>query len=429
LGNDKKQEETLGSFMRSILAAAALALSTGLATAQVTVKWLHIEANPAQVKIWEEVARDFEAKNPGVKVDMQYLENEAYKAKAPTLLQSRDRPHIIYSWAGGVLKAQAEAGVLEDITSQVQEFKAGLSPSAVAAFTIGGKIYGLPHTVSQVGFMANKELLGRAGLDAAKILTWDDLLDATRKLKAAGITPIAVGGADKWPVHFYWTHLAGRIGGKAAFDAALKGQDGGFEGETFQKAGELFKQLVDLQPFQNGFLGFKSQQAIGHFGDGKAAMILAISSFYHTQKVFAVDKVGISDDKLAWINFPVVPGGKGAATDTLGGVNGWLITKGAPKEAVNFVKHFISPDVQKRLAAGNFLIPTVTGAESGLGSAFMRNIAQNIARSQYHQNFWDQDLGPSVGRVVNDATAELAGGTMTPRQVAKAIQDAFRQGN
>ena len=419
----------MGMFRRALLAVAGVALSTGLAAAQTTVKWLHIEANPAQVKIWEEVAREFEAKNPGVKVDMQYLENEAYKAKAPTLLQSKDRPHIIYSWAGGVLRSQVEAGVLEDITAQVQDFKETLSASAVAAFTLGGKIYGLPHTVSQVGFMANKDLLAKAGVDAAGIKTWDDLLDATKKLKAAGITPIAVGGADKWPVHFYWTHLAGRIGGKAAFDAALKGQNGGFEGEVFQKSGELFKQLVDLQPFQNGFLGFKSQQAIGHFGDGKAAMILAISSFYHTQKVFAVDKVGISDDKLAWISFPTVPGGKGEATDTLGGINGWIITKGAPKEAVNFVKHFISPDVQKRLAGGNFLIPTVKGAESGLGSPFMRNIAQNIARSNYHQNFWDQDLGPSVGRVVNDATAELAGGTMTPKQAAKAIQDAFRQGN
>jgi raffinose/stachyose/melibiose transport system substrate-binding protein len=158
--------------------------------------------------------------------------------------------------------------------------------------------------------MANKELLGKAGVDAGSIKTWDDLLDAVRKLKAAGITPIAVGGADKWPVHFYWTHLAGRIGGKPAFEAALKGQNGGFEAETFQKAGELFKQLIDLQPFQNGFLGFKSQQAIGHFGDGKAAMILAISSFYHTQKVFAADKTGISDDKLAWINFPPCRAGR-----------------------------------------------------------------------------------------------------------------------
>ena len=419
----------MGMLRQTILAACGVALSAGLAAAQTTVKWLHIEANPAQVKIWEEVARDFEAKNPGVKVDMQYLENEAYKAKAPTLLQSKDRPHIIYSWAGGVLKSQVEAGVLEDITAQVADYKDKLSASAVAAFTVDGKIYGLPHTVSQVGFMANKDLLGKAGVDVASIKTWDDLLGAVKKLKAAGITPIAVGGADKWPVHFYWTHLAGRIGGKAAFQAALKGENGGFEADTFQKSGELFKQLVDLAPFQNGFLGFKSQQAIGHFGDGKAAMILAISSFYHTQKVFAVDKVGISDDKLAWINFPTVAGGKGEATDTLGGINGWIVTKGAPKEAVNFVKHFISEDVQKRLAAGNYLIPTYKGAESGLGSAFMRNIAQNIAASKYHQNFWDQDLGPSVGRVVNDATAELAGGTMTPPQVAKAIQSAFKQGN
>ena len=58
----------------------------------------------------------------------------------------------------------------------------------------------------------------------------------------------------------------------------MRGENGGFDGETFQKAGELFKQFVDLQPFQTGFLGFKNQQAVGYFGDGKAAMTLAIST-------------------------------------------------------------------------------------------------------------------------------------------------------
>lgn len=419
----------MARFKGLLVGAVALAFSAGAAVAQTTVKWLHIEANPVVVKIWDEVAREFEAKNPGVKVEMQYLENEAYKAKAPTLLQSKDRPHIIFSWAGGVLKSQVEAGVLEDITAAMQGYKDNLSASAVDAFTVDGKIYGVPYGVSQVGFMANKDLLAKAGVDAGKIATYDDFLDAVKKLKAAGVTPLAVGGADKWPVHFYWTNLAVRLGGKAAMQAALKGQDGGFEGETFQKSGELFKQLVDLQPFQNGFLGFKSQQAIGHFGDSKAAMLLAISSFYHTQKVFAVDKTGVPDDKLTWINFPTVPGGKGLPSDTLGGINGWLVTKGAPKEAVAFLKYFVSAEPQKRLAAGNFVVPVYKGAEAGLGSAFMRNIAQNIANSSYHQNFYDQDLGPSVGRVVNDATTEIAAGTMTPKQAAKAIQDAFRQGN
>ena len=108
----------MGWLKRLLLAAAALSLAIGAAAADTTVKWLHLEMNPAQVKIWEEVARAYEAAHPGVKIEMQFLENEAYKAKLPTILQSKDRPNIIYSWAGGVLKAQIEAGVLEDITDQ-----------------------------------------------------------------------------------------------------------------------------------------------------------------------------------------------------------------------------------------------------------------------------------------------------------------------
>ncbi len=419
----------MNALNRVLAASVALTLSASAAMAQTTVKWLHLEVNPAQIKIWEEVAREFEAKNPGTKVEMQFLENESYKAKLPTLLQSNDRPHIIYSWAGGVLKAQVEAGVLQDITGQIGDVRDTISPAALAAFTVGGKTYGLPHAQSQVGFLYNKELMAKGGVDGSTIKTWDDLLGAVRKLKAAGVTPITVGGGDKWPLHFYWTNLAVRIGGKAAFEAALQGKDGGFEGETFQKAGDYMKQLVDLQPFQNGFLGFKNPQSTGFFGDGKAAMTLVISTVYHQQKALAADKVGIPDDKLGWFDFPVVPGGKGEASDTLGGINGWLLTRGAPKAALDFVKHFISKDVQMRLAGANFLIPVVKGADQGISNAFMRNIAQNLARSKYHQNFYDQDLGPSVGRVVNDATAELAGGSMTPRQVAKAVQDAWKQGN
>lgn len=418
------------SFLRTLAFAAAVStLASGAATAQTTVKWLHIEQNPVQVKIWEEVARRFEAKHPGVKVEMQFLENEAYKAKLPTILQSRDRPHILYSWAGGVLKAQVEAGVLEDMSAGVGDYKANLSPGAVEAFTVDGKLYGLPYNVSQVGFMYNKDLFAKAGVDGAKVKSWDDLLDAVKKLKTAGVTPIAVGGGDKWPLHFYWTHLAVRLGGKPAFEAALKGQNGGFEGEVFQKSGELMKQLVDLEPFQTGFLGFKNQQALGFFGDGKAAMNLAISHHSATQRALAADKKGIPEDKLGWIDFPMPAGAKGQPTDTLGGINGWLVTKGAPKESIEFLKAFVSDEVQRELAKNNFIIPTFKGSEAALGAAFMQNVAKNMAASTYHQNFYDQDLGPSVGRVVNDAVAEIAGGSMTPKQAAKAIQDAYKQGN
>ena len=419
----------MGLLKRLLVAATGLTLAVGTAAADTTVKWLHIEVNPAQVKIWDEVARAYEAAHPGVKVEMQFLENEAYKAKLPTILQSKDRPHVIYSWAGGVLKAQIEAGVLEDITDQVKGYSDTITPAALAAFTQNDRVYGLPIALSQVGFLYNKELMAKANVDPTAIKTWDDLLAAVKALKAAGVTPIVVGGADKWPLHFYWTHLAVRIGGKAGLDAALRGENGGFAGETFQKSGELFKQLVDLQPFQNGFLGFKNPQAVGYFGDGKAAMTLGISSTYHVQRALAADKVGLGDDRIGWFDFPVVPGGKGAPTDTLGGITGWLITKGSPKEATDFLKFFISKDVQTRLAAGNFIVPVVTGAEAGINNGFMKRIADNLAKSNYHQNCYDQTLGPSVGRVVNDVTAEIAGGSMTPQQAATAIQAAWKQGN
>jgi raffinose/stachyose/melibiose transport system substrate-binding protein len=100
--------------------AAALALAVGITTvsaAEVTVKMLHVEQNPQASGFWKEIARRYMASHTGVKIDVQYLENEAYKKKLTTLLQSQDRPHIIYSWGGGVLREQVKAGVIEDLSS------------------------------------------------------------------------------------------------------------------------------------------------------------------------------------------------------------------------------------------------------------------------------------------------------------------------
>ena len=78
----------------------------------------------------------------------------------------------------GVLQAQVEAGVIEDITEPMKGFSDTLAPAAVEAFKVNGKNYGIPAQVSQVGFMYNKELFAKAGVDATKIKTWDDLLAA-----------------------------------------------------------------------------------------------------------------------------------------------------------------------------------------------------------------------------------------------------------
>src|ERR1700674_5133622 len=104
-------------FGKLALASVGLALGATVAFADSTIRVLHVNDNGAAVELWNKIARDFEAQNKGVKVDVQYLENEAFKAKLPTLLQSEERPSVIYSWGGGVMRAQAKAGFLSDISA------------------------------------------------------------------------------------------------------------------------------------------------------------------------------------------------------------------------------------------------------------------------------------------------------------------------
>lgn len=417
---------------RLLAASAVLALvgGTPAAHAQVTVTMMHVEQNPTIQAYWQDIARRYEAANPGVKLDVQFLENESYKRKMPTLLQSSDRPHIIYSWGGGVMREQIKAGAIQDLTAAMDpQWKSRFSAAAVQAYTVDGKMWGVPMHTSQVGFFYNRELLAKAGVDGEAIKTWDDLLGAVRKLKAANIVPITAGGADKWPLHFYWTHLAIRIGGRPAIEEAMSGKGKGFAGDTFVRAGELFKQLVDLQPFQPGFLGATYPQSSGQFGDGKAAMVLQGNFVLNSMRANAADKKGLSDEQLGWFAFPTVPGGKGEPTDTLGGLNGWLITKGAPKEAIDYMRFFSTPENQRIAAERGFYIPIVQGTSDAIKSPFLRRVAENVGKSTYHQIFYDQALGPSVGAVVNDISAELAAGRKTPTQAAQAVNEAWQLAN
>ncbi len=108
------------SFRSFTIAAACLAALTAPAFADTTVTVLHVSDNPDQKAVWDKIAKDYNAEHKGVKVEFKYLENEAFKAKLPTMLQSNDsRPDLFYSWSGGVMQAQDKAGFLKDITADV----------------------------------------------------------------------------------------------------------------------------------------------------------------------------------------------------------------------------------------------------------------------------------------------------------------------
>jgi raffinose/stachyose/melibiose transport system substrate-binding protein len=418
----------LRRFTFAAACSAGLAALTAPAFAETHITVLHVSENPAQKGLWDKIANDYNAAHPGVKVEFKYLENEAFKAKLPTMLQSEDsRPELFYSWGGGVMQAQAKAGFLKDVTAEVAPWEGTLSQTADDAFKVDGKIVGAPFEVGEVVFYYNKKLFEKAGVKAEDIKTWDDFLGAVKKIKAAGITPIVVGAGEKWPMHFYYSYLVMRIGGEHALADAKAGKDGGFKNATFVEAGKRLHELAALEPFQPGYVSTSHAQSAGIFGDGKAAMDLMGQWLLGMQGPNSTSGNGLAEEDIGILSFPVVTGGKGRATDTLGGINGWLVSKSAPPEAVDFLKFFSQEKYAKEEAASAAYIPVVKGSESAFTDPLFKRLAEDLAATTYHQNYFDQDLGPSVGRVINDMSVSVAAGETTPEAAAAAIQDAAEQ--
>ncbi|MEJ5083118.1 extracellular solute-binding protein [Ochrobactrum sp. MYb379] len=407
----------------------ALMLGTASASATTVVKWMHVELDPKAVAVWEEIARDYESQHPDVKIQLQFLENEAFKAKLPTLLQSNDVPDFFYSWGGGVLDEQSKTGVLKDLTEDFDadggKLRQAYNASAIDGLSFDGKLWAIPYKVNLVSFFYNKELFSKAGVDANGIQTWDDLSAAVRKLKDAGIVPIAGGGGEKWPIHFYWSYLVMRNGGQAVFEAASKGEGEGFMDPAILKAGEQLAEFGKLEPFQPGYLGASWPQALGVFGDGKAAMILGFDNTEANQIKNAGDGKGLASDNIGRFAFPVVEGGVGKATDTLGGLNGWAVTKNASKEAIDFALFLTNKANEEKMAAAGMILPVASGADSAVTNPLLADSAKQLASSTWHQNFFDQTLGAAVGRVVNDVSVEIVSGQMSSEEAAQQIQDAF----
>ena len=405
----------------ALSACAPAAPATEAPAEKVTVTWWHITTKDPGLSDWQKMANDYMAAHPNVVIEITVLENEAFKTKLTTVLQSGDPPDIFQSWGGGGFNEQVQAGLLKDITADLNAdtaWKNSFAPGALGVYSYQGKNYGVPWDMGMVGFWYNKDLFTQAGIDAPPA-TWTEFLEDVQKLKDAGITPISIGEGDKWPGMHFWNYLATRLCGQEKFEAAMA-RTGSFADPCFVEAGAKLQELLALEPFQDGFLGATHDEMQATFGNGLAAMELSGQWAPSTQAANAADTVGVVN--LGLFGFPEVEGGAGAGSDVVGGGNGFAIGKNAEPEAIDFVKYLTSVQNQTIIAANGSGIPVVKGAETGLTDPNMLQVAQTFAAADYFQLYYDQFLPPATGSVLNDAVQKLFSGDATPEEVAQEIE-------
>jgi raffinose/stachyose/melibiose transport system substrate-binding protein len=393
----------------------------------VTVEWWHITTVDPGKSLWQDMANEYMAAHPNVTINITVLENEAFKTKLTTVMQGGTPPDIFQSWGGGTMNDQINAGLLQDITSYLDAdggaWRDSFAPGALAVYALDGENYGVPWDMGMVGWWYNKDLFAQANITQPP-RTWTELLDDVKALKAAGITPIALGEKDTWTGMHIWSYLATRICGKDGFLAAAN-RTGAFTDPCFVEAGQKLQELIALDPFQPGFLGAVHDDMQGYFGNGKAAMELSGQWAPSVESAQSADGVGVVN--LGFFSFPAVEGGAGALTDAMGGGNGFAIGKNASPEAVDFVKYLTAPEQQERVAAIGAGIPVVKGGEVGLTDPNMILVQQGFAAANYFQLYYDQYMPSAMGSIINEAVAGLYAGTSSPEQVAQAIEDGAKQ--
>ncbi|MEU1477759.1 extracellular solute-binding protein [Streptomyces sp. NPDC005760] len=395
----------------------------GSSDGTTTVEWWNISTTEPAKSVWASLAKKFEAQNPKVKIKIVQLENDAYKSKMTALTASGKLPDIFHTWGGGVLKQQVDAGLVEDLTDRTKPWADGLLKVTKEPYILDDKLYGIPFDMGMIGFWYNKKLFKQAGVTEPPT-TWGGFLEAVSKLKSKNITPIALAGKEKWPGMYYWAYLAMRTAGIDALQKASEDKD--FTGAGFIEAGRHLKELVDLQPFQKGFLNAAYSTPTGQaaaVGNGKAAMELMGQ---WAPSVEADSGKGLGND-LGFFPFPSVEGGKGAITEVFGGGGGHALRRGAPQAAVDFLKFFASEATELELVKKTSVLPVLPNAEKAMTDPNLKLVQAQLKAATGFQLYLDQAYAPAVGQEVNDSVAALIAGSKSPEQVAQSITQTAKE--
>lgn len=121
---------------------------------------------------------------PNVKITQRvtpYLPTSS--SGAATLISGVGAPDGIFFLEDAYLGQYADA--LYDVTPYVQPFAKEIAPYKLAVAHQGGRIVSIPEDVDPCFLIYRKDIVAKAGVDVSAIHTYDDLIAAARKVKAA----------------------------------------------------------------------------------------------------------------------------------------------------------------------------------------------------------------------------------------------------
>ncbi|WP_433394956.1 ABC transporter substrate-binding protein [Streptomyces sp. CA-146814] len=272
---------------------------------------------------FDEDVKTFEKQNP----DIDITARDAFPCQDPKTFDAKlaggQMEDVFYTYFTDTERV-VSINQAADITEYVKDLKAykDIAQPLRDAYTVDGKIYGVPRTNYSMGLLYSKALFTKAGLDPEKPpATWPEVQAAAKKI--AGLGNGTVGFAE---------YSAQNQGGWH-FTAHIYSQGGSVVSEDGKKAtvdtpeGKAVLQNLKDMRWRDNSMGSKQLLIINDtlqmMGSGKLGMYLAAPD--NVPRI--VKEAGGKYEDLA---FAPMPGGQG----TLMGGDGYMFNKKATPEQI-----------------------------------------------------------------------------------------------
>lgn len=163
-----------------------------------------------QISVWSwepsmaALIADFEARNPDIHVTQ--IGTADYSKLNSAIQDGYGTPDVV-QLEYFALPQYAVSGQLRDLTSRTTNYGSFYTPGSWSSVQLDGRVYGVPMDSGPMAFFYNQDVFEQAGVDAAKIRTWDDYYRAAKKLKENGVYIAADDGDASFYNAMIW--LAG----------------------------------------------------------------------------------------------------------------------------------------------------------------------------------------------------------------------------
>lgn len=390
--------------------------AAGTDDGKVVINFFHRWPNEPRNSFYEQKVEEYTALHPEVEIHMDCVLNDSYKEKIRVLVSSDDLPDIFSSWSDSFAMNLVSSGrimPLGQIMADDAAWSGTFIPSQMSGFTFDDTVYGVPFTLDGKAFFYNKEIFAAAGVTAPK--TYEEFIDVLDQLQKEGYeTPIVEGLTNAWAISHYMGTIFERI-----LDPAVTAKDyveatGEFTDPGYVKGLEVFKQLT-------GYMGELST-AIDHetarnmFANGEVPIV-----YMQFAEISMVEDIGAID--FGFFNFPAFADGKGNSNSLTGAPEGWMLSKNAPEEAIDFLKFLTSEETAFEFTSECGQLNAIKGgvtADNVSGAAL--EAYDVVMRASSTAPWFDNAVNINIADIFMRGGQSLATGQATPEEIMADVQ-------